>query len=293
MDAARAGSGSRAARSDHNRVTVCWAAGFEGSCQCVGIGFSITGTSASRTACRAAAARPGSSRCDQASAIMSACSAGRDHLAPPHRLTCGSRRKGRPAKTASPRPSAAKWAVSPSPRAGSARPGRTTAASSRVPDRTSLHIRSRGTLRPNVHGPKSVGRAVRGPARALGPLPPRAVQRDHLLVAKESFPLSCPAGGAADWAWPLAFAERACGCSARPVVTVGVPPVPGRAYPIDVLLPGHRYRASELVPLLAGATVRRAISRARRAVTGCGEAVGVASVTAAELPAWIGGRPWA
>ena len=40
-----------------------------------GIGTSITGTSASRTVRRTAAARPGPSRCDHASAIMSACPA--------------------------------------------------------------------------------------------------------------------------------------------------------------------------------------------------------------------------
>jgi len=73
---------------------------------------------------------------------------------------------------------------------------------------------------------------------------------------KQEFPPLCgPVGDAADWAWPLALAERGCCCPARPVVTVVMPPVPGRPYPIDLLLCGHHYRASEIVLLAAGATV--------------------------------------
>lgn len=68
-------------------------------------------------------------------------------------------------------------------------------------------------------------------------------------------PLGVPVGDAADWAWPLAFAERGCCCPARPVVAVVMPPVPGRPYPVDLLLCGHHYRASELALLAAGATL--------------------------------------
>jgi hypothetical protein len=68
-------------------------------------------------------------------------------------------------------------------------------------------------------------------------------------------PLRSSLGDAADWVWPLALAERACCCPARPVVTVVMPPAPGRPYPIDLLLCGHHYRASEISLLAAGATV--------------------------------------
>jgi hypothetical protein len=73
---------------------------------------------------------------------------------------------------------------------------------------------------------------------------------------KQEVPLLCgPVGDTADWAWPLAFAERACCCPARPVVVVVMPPAPGRPYPIDLLLCGHHYRATEIALLAAGATV--------------------------------------
>ena len=62
-------------------------------------------------------------------------------------------------------------------------------------------------------------------------------------------------GDAADWAWPLAFAEHACCCPAGPVVTVVMPPAPGRRYPMEVLLCGHHYRVCEIALLAAGATV--------------------------------------
>jgi len=50
------------------------------------------------------------------------------------------------------------------------------------------------------------------------------------------------------------YRDPAC-CPARPVVAVVMPPVPGRPYPIDLLLCGHHYRASEIALLAAGATV--------------------------------------
>ena len=73
---------------------------------------------------------------------------------------------------------------------------------------------------------------------------------------KREFPPSRgPAGDAAVWAWPLALAERACCCPARPVVTAVMPPVSQRPYPVDLLLCGHHYRACEMALLAAGATV--------------------------------------
>jgi hypothetical protein len=53
-----------------------------------------------------------------------------------------------------------------------------------------------------------------------------------------------PADDSVRWAWPLAFAERACCCPARPLVVAVMPPSPGRPYPMDLLLCGHHYRAS-------------------------------------------------
>jgi hypothetical protein len=73
---------------------------------------------------------------------------------------------------------------------------------------------------------------------------------------KREFPPSRgPAGDAAGWAWPLALAERACCCPARPVVTAVMPPVSQGRYPMDLLLCGHHYRACEMALLAAGATV--------------------------------------
>jgi hypothetical protein len=74
-------------------------------------------------------------------------------------------------------------------------------------------------------------------------------------MKREFPPPWSPAGDAADWAWPLAFAERACRCPARPVVTVVMPPAPQRPCPMDLLLCGHHYQACETALLAAGATV--------------------------------------
>lgn len=54
---------------------------------------------------------------------------------------------------------------------------------------------------------------------------------------------------------PLSFADRACCCPARPVVTVIMPPAPGRPRPVDILLCGHHYRASRAALRAAGAIV--------------------------------------
>jgi hypothetical protein len=50
-------------------------------------------------------------------------------------------------------------------------------------------------------------------------------------------------------------ADRACCCPARPVVTVVMPPAPGRPHPVDLLLCGHHFRASQAALAAAGAAV--------------------------------------
>jgi hypothetical protein len=50
-------------------------------------------------------------------------------------------------------------------------------------------------------------------------------------------------------------ADRACCCPARPVVTVIMPPAPGRPHPVDLLLCGHHFRASQAALTAAGAAV--------------------------------------
>ncbi len=54
---------------------------------------------------------------------------------------------------------------------------------------------------------------------------------------------------------PLTLADRACCCPARPVVTVMMPPGPGRPIPADLLLCGHHYKASCAALRAAGAIV--------------------------------------
>jgi len=66
---------------------------------------------------------------------------------------------------------------------------------------------------------------------------------------------SKPAYRPADTAEPLALAGRACCCPARPVVTVMMPPTPGRPRPVDLLLCGHHYRACQAAIAAAGAAV--------------------------------------
>ena len=59
----------------------------------------------------------------------------------------------------------------------------------------------------------------------------------------------------ADRAEPLAGAGRACCCVAWPVVTVVMPPAPGRPHPVDLLLCGHHYRVCRAAVAAAGAAV--------------------------------------
>ena len=51
------------------------------------------------------------------------------------------------------------------------------------------------------------------------------------------------------------MADRACCCPARPVVTVIMPPARGRPHPVDLLLCGHHFRASQAALTAAGAAV--------------------------------------
>ena len=54
---------------------------------------------------------------------------------------------------------------------------------------------------------------------------------------------------------PHVVADRACCCPARPVVTVIMPPAPGRPHPVDLLLCGHHFRVSQAALRAAGAAV--------------------------------------
>lgn len=53
----------------------------------------------------------------------------------------------------------------------------------------------------------------------------------------------------------LSFGDSACCCPARPVVTVVMPPAPGRPHPVDLLLCGHHYRVSRAALRAARAAV--------------------------------------
>ena len=54
---------------------------------------------------------------------------------------------------------------------------------------------------------------------------------------------------------PHIAAGRACCCPARPVVTVIMPPTPGRPYPVDLLLCSHHFQVSRVALKAAGAAV--------------------------------------
>ena len=51
------------------------------------------------------------------------------------------------------------------------------------------------------------------------------------------------------------MADRACCCPARPVVTVIMPPAPGRRHGVDLLLCGHHFRVSQAALTAVGAAV--------------------------------------
>jgi hypothetical protein len=50
-------------------------------------------------------------------------------------------------------------------------------------------------------------------------------------------------------------ADRACCCPVGPVVTVIMPPAPGRLHPVDLLMCGHHFRVSQAALTAAGAAV--------------------------------------
>ena len=66
----------------------------------------------------------------------------------------------------------------------------------------------------------------------------------HREAGKPGDVLPCP---------PLIGADRACCCPARPVVTVIMPPAPGRLHPVDLLLCRHHFRVSRAALKAAGA----------------------------------------
>ena len=53
---------------------------------------------------------------------------------------------------------------------------------------------------------------------------------------------------------PISYADRACCCRARPVVTVVIPAAHGRPRPADLLLCGHHYRVSHTALHAVGAS---------------------------------------
>ncbi|HEU5161031.1 MAG TPA: hypothetical protein VFU43_28800 [Streptosporangiaceae bacterium] len=63
-------------------------------------------------------------------------------------------------------------------------------------------------------------------------------------MADHGVPADVEGDEKADWTWPLAFAERACCCAAKPAVLVIMPSAPTRPYPMDLLMCRHHYRRS-------------------------------------------------
>lgn len=60
------------------------------------------------------------------------------------------------------------------------------------------------------------------------------------------------------WIKSLTAAERACCCSAKPTTAAVLPPRPGRAQQVDLLLCNHHYRAARAGLEKAGADIHRA-----------------------------------
>lgn len=56
---------------------------------------------------------------------------------------------------------------------------------------------------------------------------------------------------------PLSVPDRACCCTARPMVKVIMPASTARPHPVDLWLCGHHWRASRAAVCAAGATVHR------------------------------------
>jgi len=68
-------------------------------------------------------------------------------------------------------------------------------------------------------------------------------------------PADAAADGQAARPGPPSLADRSCCCPARPVVTVVIPPGPGRPRSADLLLCGHHYLASRAALAAVGASV--------------------------------------
>jgi hypothetical protein len=69
---------------------------------------------------------------------------------------------------------------------------------------------------------------------------------------------NAPAPGMTDDELPgmtIPVASRACCCPATPAFTVVMPPTAARRHPVDLLMCGHHYRASQATLRAAGATV--------------------------------------
>ncbi len=58
--------------------------------------------------------------------------------------------------------------------------------------------------------------------------------------------------------------ERACCCSARPMMIAMIPPGEGRPTAVDLWLCGHHYRKSQQALTAAGATVAAALGAINR-----------------------------
>jgi hypothetical protein len=56
---------------------------------------------------------------------------------------------------------------------------------------------------------------------------------------------------------PLAIPDRACCCTARPVVKVIMPATSRRPFPVDLWLCGHHWRVSREALSAAGASVHQ------------------------------------
>ncbi len=85
----------------------------------------------------------------------------------------------------------------------------------------------------------------------------------ELMLRRQEVRQDSPRGGEpreagrplVDWRASLRRASHACCCPAKPAVVVIMPASAGRPLPVDLLLCGHHYRASEQALAAAGAEV--------------------------------------
>jgi hypothetical protein len=116
---------------------------------------------------------------------------------------------------------------------------------------------------PLLAGGPRTARGLSPLAAGLAALPAVLPRRDPHSVKGWHAHRDLADGGAADPgklddllpSMPHVVADRACCCPARPVVTVIMPPAPGRPHPVDLLLCGHHFRASQAALTAAGAAV--------------------------------------